>query len=324
MSRYACGFRSLRLDDPERSRPVAIDLWYPTASSAPEATHDYGLGTGQVVEDAPAVDDASPAIVLSHGAFGSARAYSWIAEPLARHGYVVCGVSHYGESPVYGAETIDPLAVMDLAARVLDCTFALDRLLSGSTLRVTADPSRVGALGHSSGGATVVALAGGVFDPESMARYCASDEARADRGCEYGRSGGPPRPSAGPGPRSYRDRRVRAAVALDPALGPGFQASSLAEIRVPVHIVGAIDNDFLPVSAHAERYARLIPGSSFTRLSNGEGHFVYLNECGSDLEANGVPLCRDRVGVDRGAVHAMLEPLIREFFDSHLGRGPEP
>jgi predicted dienelactone hydrolase len=175
------------------------------------------------------------------------------------------------------------------------------------------------AMGHSSGGATAIALAGGVFDPAAMASYCASEEAREDRGCAYGRQpSGPPRPAANLEPVSHRDPRVRAAVALDPALGPGFAAHSLAEISIPVLVVGAVDNDFLPFDAHAGRYARLIPGCSFTRLSSGEGHFIYLNECESDLEAIGVPLCRDRADVDRGAVHSALEPVIRSFFDSNL------
>ena len=264
----------------------------------------------------PPQTQACPVIVLSHGAFGSARNYAWIAEHLARDGYVVCGVSHFGESPVYGVETIDPSTVLDPSDRVVDCSFALDHMLAGALLE-NVDPSRVGALGHSSGGATAIALAGGRFDPAAMARYCASEGAAEDRGCAYGRlpATAPRRP---PAPRSHHDPRVRAVVALDPALGPGFDAGSLSEISIPVHVVGAVDNDFLPVDAHAGRYAALIPGCSFTRLSGGEGHFVFLNGCDSDLEANGVPLCRDRPGVDRRAVHASLGPLIGGFFDANL------
>ena len=129
------------------------------------------------------------------------------------------GVSHHGESPLYAVETIDPRAVLDPEPRVLDCSFALDRLLEGSDLDL-------GALGHSSGGATVIALAGGVFDPAAMAAYCASEEAREDRGCAYGLMPVDAEPSATStpiAPLRHRDPRIRAVVALDPALGPGVR-----------------------------------------------------------------------------------------------------
>jgi predicted dienelactone hydrolase len=313
MTAFTCGHRAYRIEDRSRARPAALDVWYP--ASAVEHDHGYGLGGGRVAEDADCADGRFAMILLSHGAFGSAGSYGWIAEHLARHGYLVCGVSHFGESPVYGPDTIDPRSVLEIEPRADDCTFAVDHMLGDSPLREHIDPARIGALGHSSGGATTVALASGVFDPAQMRRYCASDDARDDRGCAYGRGTPPP---VGSSPRSHRDARVRAAVALDPALGPGFEASSLAAISIPFLVVGSVDNDFLPFGSHAGRYAGLIPGCASARLEEGEGHFVYLNECDSDLEANGVPLCVDREGVDRRSVHNRLGVLVRAFFDEHL------
>jgi predicted dienelactone hydrolase len=314
----ACGYGSHRVEDRSRARPVALELWYPASPNAVEHDHDYGLGSGLVAEDADCAEARFPLVVLSHGAFGSAGSYAWISEHLARAGYVVCGVSHYGESPVYGPETIDPRSVLEVDPRAEDCSFAIDHVLGESAFRDHVESDRIGALGHSSGGATAVALAGGVFEPSAMRRYCASGEARGDRGCAYDRDPSRPQASAGPPPRSLRDPRVRAAVALDPALGPGFGTGALASISIPCHVVGAVDNDFLPFEAHAARYARLIPRCSLTRLADGEGHFVFLNACESDLEANGVPLCRDRAGVDREAVHRRLLGVVEAFFGRSL------
>ena len=322
--RFPCGYATFWVHDAARSRPVVIDAWYPAAPSTTEDEHSYGLGTGRVAEEAHAAAGEFPAVLLSHGAFGAARNYAWIAEHLARSGFVVCGVSHFRESYVHGVETIDPSAVGQLDDRAQDCSFALDYLLEASPLRTAVDPHRVGALGHSSGGATVVALVGGAFDPVEMGRYCSSDHAQGDRGCGYG--GAPPARGSGTAGTMVRreDPRVRAVVALDPALGPGFDAVSLAAIAKPVHVVGSMHNDFLPVEHHAALLAGLIPGATFVGLDGGEGHFVYLNACTGDREANGVPLCRDRDGVDRGAVHGRLEPMIRAFFDAHLGVGEQP
>jgi len=312
------GYRIVRLDDAGRRRPVLLDVWYPCASGAVETEHDYGMARGRVAENAAPEAARHPLVLLSHGAFGSARNYSWAAEHLARRGFVVVGVSHFRESPAYGPETIDPLFALQPWHRTRDCSFALDRVLAPDLFGQLVDPGRIGALGHSSGGATAIALGGARFDLAAMVRYCASVAARGDKGCAYASTGGP---ALSPPPESsadHRNDRIRAIVALDPALGPGHDP---AGVTVPVHLVGSVDNDFLPFEAHAGRYARLIPGASLTRLDHGEGHFVYLDPCTWDREANGVPLCRDRPGVERGRVHAMLQPVIARFFEEHL-RGP--
>jgi predicted dienelactone hydrolase len=151
-----------------------------------------------------------------------------------------------------------------------------------------------------------------------MQQYCRSEEARMDKGCLYARQALAPPSSEAASRRSFTDSRIRAIVALDPALGPAHSTFSLSLIRVPVHVVGAVENDFLPYEHHAARYARTIPGASHTRLTRGEGHFVFLNQCKTDNEVNGVPLCKDREGVQREEVHARLAVIIQSFFDVHL------
>jgi predicted dienelactone hydrolase len=294
MAGYAFGYTVWSLNDEERNRPIQVDVWQPA---------------GVTARGAQAASGTVPVIVLSHGAFGAARNYSWLAEHLAGEGFIVLGVSHYGESFIYGPQSIDPQSVLDVWQRARDCSFVLDHLFERSSLKDIADPARVAALGHSSGGATALQLVGAVYDPASMQLYCR--DAPADRGCLYG-EGAAGSPARG-APRPTRDPRITAAVALDPALGPGHTEESLSGISVPTYIVGAVDNDFLPYASHAGRYARLIPGSWHTQLARGEGHFVFLNECNSDTKANGVPLCRDRDTVERSRVHEELRESIARF-----------
>ncbi len=108
---------------------------------------------------------------------------------------------------------------------------------------------------------------------------------------------------------------------MDPAAGPGHSAASLAKVNDPVLVIGSEDNDFLPFDRHAGRYAVLLPNASLITLRRGEGHFVYLNSCRSDVAANGVPLCVDRKGVDRVAVHAFLAPRILAILTSSFAEG---
>jgi predicted dienelactone hydrolase len=283
----------VRTEDPARGRPIHVDVWQGPAGGA------------------------RPAILLSHGAFGAAQNYAWLAKHLAAAGYVVAGLCHYGESYVYGPETIDPVQALRFELRTRDCSFVLDHLLAEPRFRGVIDPARVGAIGHSSGGATAIQLAGALYNPRAMQQYCDGEGRVIDLGCTFASQvRTPPTP---PPITSQRDARVRAVVALDPALGPGHDAGSLGAITVPVHVVGSVDNDFISFAHHAGRYARLIPGASLTRLESGEGHFVFLNEGEKDVSIYGVPLYRDRPGVDRARVHARLQTIIRDFFDQHLG-----
>jgi len=284
----------VRTEDPERRRPIHVDVWQGDPASG-----------------------ARPMILLSHGAFGAAQNYAWLAKRLAASGYLVAGLSHYGESYVHGPETIELAAALRFEQRTRDCSFVLDHLLAAPRFHGVIDPGRIGAVGHSSGGATVIGLAGGLFDALAMQRYCNGEGRDTDLGCTYASQ--VRTPPAPPPATSQRDARVRAVVALDPALGPGHDAASLAAITIPVHVVGPVDNDFIPFDQHAGRYARLMPGASLTRLDGGEGHFVFLNVGDKDVSILGVPLYRDRPGVDRAEVHARLAGVIRRFFDAHLG-----
>jgi predicted dienelactone hydrolase len=309
--RFKAGHRRCKWYDAGRNRPVWADIWYPTDDARDEHRMFAGLGEGLAIADAPLAQgrERFPLMVMSHGANGSGPNYSWLTEYLARRGVMVLGVSHYQESWLYGADTIDPSAATRLWLRPLDCSFSLDQLLDLEEFRARIDDTRIGAMGHSSGGATAIALAGAVFDPDALAAYCRTDLAVADRGCRYGRAAVLQTPAR----RDYSDPRIVAAVLLDPAVGPGFCAETLATVRAAVLVVGSTNDDFLPFEHHAGHYAKCLANATLIQLDGGEGHFVYVNTCNSELAVDGVPLCVDRPGVDRDAVHAKLAPQILMF-----------
>ena len=251
---------------------------------------------------------------MSHGASGAPLNYAWLAEYLARRGVVVLGVAHFGESWAYGSDTIDGVTVTRLWVRPSDCSFALTQLLESPAFKDRIDTARIGALGHSSGGATAIALGGAAFDPVALVDYCRSEAGELDRGCWYARTAAVPLVFPPEATRNYRDSRIVAVVALDPAAGPACTAEALADVHVPVLVIGSEDNDFLPFERHAGHYGRLLPNASMLALRDGEGHFVYLNSAIDSKEALGVPLYVDRKGVNRDAVHARLAPEILAFF----------
>ena len=306
------GFKLEAFVDAERDRPISIDLWYPTLADA-VGTYHYGLGTGRAIEAADIAPGKFPLIMLSHGALGAPRNYSWIAEALARRGYVVAGVAHFGESYVFGPETVDARAVLRSWERPVDVSAAIDFMLTRSTLAESIITQQIGFVGHSSGGATGLYLAGVQFEYQKMTDYCNSAQAAGDRGCDYAQkvtldldkivTGG-----------NYQDERISVFTILDPALGPGF--TNFSAIDATILIVGSVENDFLPFEHHAQLVANKLPMVTTHWLKEGAGHFVYLNQCQRNVTANGVPLCIDQPSVSRENVHINLKKHIGEFIDS--------
>jgi len=315
-TRYRAGFEALRVTDSARSRPIQLNVWYPT--DAEETFHGYGISTGRVASGPPMAAGQFPVVLLSHGSLGSTTNYVWIAERLARAAFVVVGVDHFGESPVYGPQTIDPAAVADFGTRTRDFRFAVDYVLQRSKWATGVDGERVGALGHSAGGATVAMLAGAQYREEALAAFCLSKEGPTDRGCGYRPAGAPATPTGFVPP--VAEPRVRAIVLLDPAVGPGFDRAGLAHVAVPALVVGSVANDFLPFALNAERYGRFLRNAELLRLDRGEGHFVYLDECTASIEAMGLRICSDRPGVTRRAIHERLGERIVDFFTRQLQR----
>ncbi len=308
---HTAGYEQVRFQRGER--PVAIDLWYP-AGTAAEKPHRYGISVGSIARSAPKAGVDHPLVVLSHGTYGSANNYSWIGEALARSGFVVAGVSHFGESYDYGPQTVNPQVVARLDRRVGDVSSTVDYMLADKAWSDVIDSERVFFIGHSSGGATGALSAGATFDLGAMVAHCQTEKGARDASCGYAK--GIPLDGELPIYGSLTDARLKAFVLLDPAVGPAMRAPSLQTITTPTLIFGAKNNDALPFDVHFKKYADNIPGAQLEVRGGNEGHFIFLDVCDQDIDALGVKLCEDRDGANRQAAHEEMVPIIVDFLSA--------
>jgi len=285
----------------ELNRPTKIKFWYQGGSKTCESS----------ICLTPTQDDQKVAII-SHGAFGSPREMNWLGFALASQGWVVAGVAHYGESWVYGAQTIDPSTVMRFWQRPEDVSFAIDSLSEPGLFNTSLKTNKVIMLGHSSGGFTSLAMAGASLEAGKSEAYCASEIAKLDKGCGYGQQKNRKTNNTEMLKKlksvqsQMFDERVTAVIALDPALGHAVSEQSLETIQVPTLVLGSVDNDFLPYKVHSKYYADHIKGANLVGIEQGAGHFVYIDNCDSERQVKGVYLCKDRQGVNRKVIQKQI------------------
>lgn len=295
----------LDLFDKKRDRPVKIRVWYQAGSDCL-----VKLCINKAVKQ-----KKLSVALISHGAFGSPREMNWLGLGLASEGWLAIGVAHYGESWVYGRETVDYASISKKWLRSQDISFVLDQLFAGTVTETPIADDKITVFGHSLGGYSALSLVGADYNIDAMFEYCKS-AITTDRGCRYGSSKGKQVEHINTVSEvDVFDERVAAVVSLDPALGPSVSKESLININVPTLIVGSVENDFLNYSAHANYYASTIKGAKLIALNEGEGHFVYLDKCDHPHQAIGVSLCKDKSGIDRTKVHTHLMSEITRFIN---------
>jgi predicted dienelactone hydrolase len=292
------------------AQQVKIRVWYPEGQCARAEVNALNPEILCLSETAI----TNKVIVFSHGAMGSALEYSWVGEGLAAQGYIMVGINHFGESWVYGEETVNPRTTGFIWQRAQDISALLNHLGQDNLFQKSVDWHHVVLIGHSAGGQTAAMLAGARFELAAITRYCDSDQAKEDLSCQYAKQ-------SAQAPAEFhkafgslqQDLRITGIVLLDPALGPTLLPESLKQVQIPALVVGSQHNDFIPWENHGARYAAALANSQVHLLTRQEGHFVFLSPCTHDAQVMGVALCQDRTGVDRVEVHAQLFRKIVSF-----------
>jgi predicted dienelactone hydrolase len=305
-------------------------VWYPAADTPPPAPHDIGPPGQAMFRGHPVAIDAPlspargryPLLLLSHGTGGSADSLDWLGAALAEAGYVVVAVNHPGNT------ALEPLTLDGFRLwweRATDLSDALDAILADPRFGARIDADRIGAVGFSLGGYTVLELAGARTQPGAFEAFCASPA--ADAICHPPEmsqlphaAGPPPAPSQETAASlarqgaSYRDPRIKAVVAIAPALGEAFDPGSLAAIPIPVALIGGDADATVPPATNIKRIASFLPAARLTMLP-GASHYTFMDPC---LPAAPPFLCADGPGVDRAAIQATTIDRARTFFAEAL------
>lgn len=309
--------------------PTVVALYYPT--QAPARAIGMGPFTATVAIQAPPDAAVKGLIVLSHGTGGTELGHSRLAEALAQSGYLVAALRHPGDN-WQDRSLLTQTPERYFIERPQQASRVIDALLSHPDWkgRIASDDRgpRIGALGHSAGGYTVLALAGGEPDMPRLATHCKTHLAEDPIFCSLGRtlagttSGAQtnaattttvPAPLTSTPTPTLTDPRVRAVVAMSP-VGAVFSAQSLAKVRVPTLIYEAEQDRFLVPRFHAEWIASQLPGAELQRVPNA-WHFAFMDTPSVAIPSEDGDIRADPPGFDRSAFLQRLAVEVPAFFD---------
>jgi predicted dienelactone hydrolase len=292
---------------------TVVALYYPTMA-APR-TIAMGPFAIDVAIGGKPIDKVKALILLSHGISGTELGHTTLAQALARNGYLVAALRHPGDN--YQDRSLlekGPERYFDerprQASRVIDAILAnpawKDRIASDS------QGPRVGALGHSAGGYTVLALAGARPDLSLMRKHCLAEASEDPIFCSVGRSGdaAPALPAV---TSALKDDRVRAIVAMAPT-GVLLTAESLATVRAATMVYAAERDRFLVPRFHAEWVASNLPAPNLHRVPNA-WHFAFMDTPSMPIPSHDGDIAANPPGFDRDAFLKQLAIEVTEFFD---------
>ncbi|TWT09657.1 alpha/beta hydrolase fold domain-containing protein [Reyranella sp. CPCC 100927] len=292
-----------RLSADSDGTPFDVLVWYPTPAA--ETPWHEGIFAIPASRDAALAPGIFPIILLSHGGGlrgGSPLTLRTLSASLARQGYIVV-------APFHGT------TARSFVNRPRQIAAALNAVLAAPRMAGHADPTRLGMLGFSLGGAVTLVLAGGAVNVGHMAAYCGAHPEDTLACTRPGGNDGGVREAPPSGIIASLTRLpLKAIVLLDPLAVP-FDRAGLADVTMPTLLYRPQDS-LLRADGNALALAAALSHPPRLEMTPG-GHFVFLDTCPPEARSQEA-WCDDPPGVDRASLQVRIGMEIATFFRDHL------
>lgn len=306
--------QTLTFRDRQRERRIPVDIYYSDNSST---------------QNSP-----NPLVVLSHG-FGADRTFlEYIARHLASHGITVAAIEHPGSN----FNTVSKASVSENPSSLIspnefldspkDISFLLDKLaelnVQPGSLQGKFNTQQVTVIGHSLGGYTALALAGGELNLDDLRQSCKSlfraDLTRTSANGENISLNSSILPSPGewlqcaaanlPNNKvQLRDDRVKSAIALNPLVGQLFGKTGLKKVKIPTLILASTEDAFTPAIRHQLQPFTQLGGNKYLLTAIGATHL----SVGNPGNYTRTTLLKERLGEDAEPLRQLIKGISLAF-----------
>lgn len=251
---YSFNERSLIFRDHRRKRTILTDFYIPETKN-------------------------SPLVVLSHGYAANRRFLVYLARHLASHGYTVVALEHPGsnidllldsELTLHPGNLLSPQELLD---RPQDISFILDELNHlnrySRVLHNQFKTEKVTVIGHSLGGYTALALAGGELDLKAVRRFCRQVTPFGRSPADWLQCTAAKLPDS---TLRLRDRRVKSAIALNPMISHLFGKEGLKKVKIPTLIFSSSGDAITPTLSNQLKPFAQLSGEKYLLTAIGGTH----------------------------------------------------
>lgn len=278
------GCQHIRVWDHQANIGFPVFVMYPAAAA--HGVYDVGPFTVTAGLNAPVAAGQFPVVIISHGSGGNRLGYLTLAQALAEAGYVVLCPEHFGNNR---DDNFLEGKTRNLELRPRHIGLCLDEIAGNEILSGATLSDQAAVIGHSMGGYTALAAAGGkVWNAAKRAV--------------------PTRP----------DARLRALVLLAPATAWFTPQEALKDVTLPMLIYDG-EHDPFTSPEHVARILEQVPDTrkiTHHHIENA-GHFSFLSPFPAAMTSPDFPPSQDPAGFDRVAFHDRLNGevvgFLREF-----------
>jgi predicted dienelactone hydrolase len=314
------GLRLMPVMAKHHPKVIESAVWYPGSGGKSITFGENPVFQGVTVQEGAEVSlGRHPVVLLSHGMFGNVRSFGWLGVGLAQHGAIVIAVNH----PNSTTGDSDLRRGLDHGTRVQDLEVALETISADPAFADHVDLSRIYAAGFSYGGWTALSIGGLRGNLEAYAKSCEVAGA-ASTHCNDIKKGGVDLRTldAARWNASYKDARIRAIAAIDPALTWGLEKTEAQDLVKDVLLIGLGEGkDRLYAtnfSASGSGFEQKVEGTKIKMISPAR-HFSALPVCKPAGEAiladeKDDPVCTDPKGTDRKSVHDKIIAEVAKHF----------
>lgn len=277
------GCQHVRIWDHQAKVGFPVFVMYP----AQEAFGPYELGSFTVTAGLNAVKAAGqfPVVIISHGSGGNRLGYLGVAQALAEAGYIVMMPEHFGNNR---DDNFLEGKTRNLELRPRHISLCIDDIATNELLAGAVLADQVIVIGHSMGGYTALAVAGGQV--WNAARKQVLTKA---------------------------DARVRGLVLMAPATDWFTPEDSLATVTLPMLVYQA-ERDPITPEEHVARVLDQVQDriKVIHHLIENAGHFSFLSPFPAAMTSPDFAPSQDPDGFDRAAFHERLATEIIVFLEA--------